>query len=209
MRITKQFKESLSSLLSLMAILLSPSISCLITILSFSLNSSKLVRELGFLLHKENTVFRLTAPWSFYFQTHNLPTSISMPLEKAMAPHSSTVAWKIPWTEEPGGLQSMGLLESDTTEQLYFHFSLSCTGEGNGNPLQCSCLENFEHYFANVWDECNCVVVGALFGIAYLWEWNENWPFPVLWPLLSFPNLLAVDGNVGKTCMAWICCCCC
>ena len=59
-----------------------------------------------------------------------------------MAPHSSTLAWKIPWAEEPGGLQSMGSLESDTTEQLHFHFSLSCIGEGNGNPLQCSCLEN-------------------------------------------------------------------
>ena len=59
-----------------------------------------------------------------------------------MASHSSTFAWKIPWTEEPGGLQSMGSLELDTTERLHFHFSLSCTGEGNGNPLQCSCLEN-------------------------------------------------------------------
>ena len=38
-----------------------------------------------------------------------------------MAPHSSTLAWKIQWMEEPGGLQSMGLLESDTTEQLHFH----------------------------------------------------------------------------------------
>ena len=62
--------------------------------------------------------------------------------EKAMAPHSSTLAWKIPWMEEPGGLQSTGSLESDTTERLPFHFSLSCIGEGNGNPLQCSCLEN-------------------------------------------------------------------
>ena len=44
--------------------------------------------------------------------------------------------------EEPGRLQSMGSLESDMTERLHFHFSLSCTGEGNGNPLQCSCLEN-------------------------------------------------------------------
>ena len=61
--------------------------------------------------------------------------------EKAMARHSSTLAWKIPWMEEPGGLQSMGSLR-DTTELLHFHFSLSCTGEGNGNPLQCSCLEN-------------------------------------------------------------------
>ena len=58
-----------------------------------------------------------------------------------MAPHSSTFAWKILWTE-PGGLQSMGSLESDPTEQLHFHFSLSCIGEGNGNPLQCSYLEN-------------------------------------------------------------------
>ena len=52
-------------------------------------------------------------------------------------------------------------------------------------------LENFEHYFASMWDECNCVVVWTFFGIALLWDWNENWPFPVLWPLLSFPNLLA------------------
>ena len=111
-------------------------------------------------------------------------------LEKAMAPHSSTLAWNIPWMEEPGGLQSMGSLrvghswatslslftfmhwrrkwqptpvllpgklhgqrslvgcspwgryESGMTERLHFHFSLSCIGEGNGSPLQCSWLEN-------------------------------------------------------------------
>ena len=51
-------------------------------------------------------------------------------------------------------------------------------------------LENSEHYFASMWDECNCAVVWAFFGIAFLWDWNENWSFPVLWPLLSFPNLL-------------------
>ena len=55
-----------------------------------------------------------------------------------MAPHASTLAWKIPWMEEPGSLQ----LRVSTTELLHFHFSLSCIGEGNGNPLQCSCLEN-------------------------------------------------------------------
>ena len=107
-----------------------------------------------------------------------------------MATHSSTLAWKIPWMEEPGRLQSMGSLrarhdwvtslslfifmhwrrkwqptpvllpgesqargnlmdfclwghtELDMTEWLPFHFSFSCIGEGNGNPLQCSCLEN-------------------------------------------------------------------
>ena len=52
-------------------------------------------------------------------------------------------------------------------------------------------LENFEHYFTSVWDECNCAVVWAFFGIAFLWDWYENWPFPVLWLLLSCPNLLA------------------
>ena len=46
-------------------------------------------------------------------------------------------------------------------------------------------LENFKYYFTSVWDECNCVVVWAFFGIAFLWYWNEYWPFPVLWPLFS------------------------
>ena len=56
--------------------------------------------------------------------------------------HSSALAWRIPWMEEPGRLQSMGSLRLDTTERLHFHFSLSCIGEGNGNTLQCSCLQN-------------------------------------------------------------------
>ena len=59
-----------------------------------------------------------------------------------MAPHSSTLAWKIPWTEEPGRLQPMGSLRVGYDGATSFHFSLSCIGEGNGNPLQCSCLEN-------------------------------------------------------------------
>ena len=59
-----------------------------------------------------------------------------------MAPHSSTLAWKIPWTEEPVGCSPWGREESGTTERLHFDFSLSCIGEGNGKPLQCSCLEN-------------------------------------------------------------------
>jgi len=72
---------------------------------------------------------------SFYFSGW-----VVLHSEKAMAPHSSTLAWKIPWTEEPGGLQSMGSLRvgHDWATSL----SLSCIGEGNGNPLQCSCLEN-------------------------------------------------------------------
>ena len=52
-------------------------------------------------------------------------------------------------------------------------------------------LENFEHYFTSVWNEYNCVVAWTFFGIAFLRDWNENWCFLVLWPLLSFLNLLA------------------
>ena len=59
-----------------------------------------------------------------------------------MATRSITLAWQIPGTEEPGRLQSMGSLGVGQTERLHFYFSLSCIGEGNGNPLQCSCLEN-------------------------------------------------------------------
>ena len=44
-----------------------------------------------------------------------------------------------------------------------------------------------------VWDECNCVGVWTFFGIVFLWNWNENWHFPVLWPLLSFPNMLTFE----------------
>ena len=51
-------------------------------------------------------------------------------------------------------------------------------------------LENFEHYVASMWDWWNCAVVWTLLGVVFLWDWNENWPFPVLRPLLSFPSLL-------------------
>ena len=46
-------------------------------------------------------------------------------------------------------------------------------------------LKSFEHYFASIWNECNCVIVWTLFGIVFLWDWNEKWT------LLSFLNLLA------------------
>ena len=67
-------------------------------------------------------------------------------LEKEMATHSSSLAWKIPWMEEPGRLQSMG---SQRVRQRLNDFtslpsltSYFIAGERNGNPLQCSCLEN-------------------------------------------------------------------
>ena len=62
--------------------------------------------------------------------------------EKAMAPHSSTLAWKSHGQRSLLGCSPWGCSESDTTDRLNFYFSLSCIGEGNGSPLQCSCLEN-------------------------------------------------------------------
>ena len=58
------------------------------------------------------------------------------------------------------GCSPWGLKESDTTERLPFHFSLSCIGEGNGNPLQCSCLENPRE--GGAW-------WAAVYGIAQSW----------------------------------------
>ena len=52
-------------------------------------------------------------------------------------------------------------------------------------------LNDFEHYLANMWNECNCMVVWTFFDITFLWYWNESWSFPVLWLLMSFPNLRA------------------
>ena len=65
-------------------------------------------------------------------------TYLAQHMEKATAPHSGTLAWRIPWTEKPGRLQSMGSLRDGHD----WATSLSLIGEGNGNPLQCSCLEN-------------------------------------------------------------------
>ena len=82
---------------------------------------------------RENLSHDLMSP-----DLQNLKFIISL----AMASHSSTLAWKIPWMEEPGGLQSMRSLRVRYDWATNFHFSLSCIGEGSGNPLQCSCLEN-------------------------------------------------------------------
>ena len=53
------------------------------------------------------------------------------------------------------------------------------------------CLEDFEHYLASMWNECNFAIIWTFFDIVLLWDWNENWCFPVLWTLLGFPNLQA------------------
>ena len=142
-------------------------------------------------------------------------------LEKEMATHSSILAWRIPGTEEPGGLPSTGshrvghdwsdlaaaaadvsvalssfFYDPMDTGNLISAFSVFSKSSLNIWKFTVHVLlkpgcENFEHFFASIWDKCNCAVVWAFFGIAFLWNWNENWHFPVLWPLLSLPNLLA------------------
>ena len=106
------------------------------------------------------------------------------------------------WSTQPKAL-------AYSIQHIFFwnsHFFHDPTDVGNlisGSSASCKCslniwkfivhillkpaLENFEFYFTSVWDECNCEVVRIFFGIALLWDWNKNWPFPVLWPLLSFP----------------------
>ena len=107
-----------------------------------------------------------------------------------MAPHSSTLAWKIPWTEEPGGVH--GVAESDTTEQLHFHFSLSCLGEGNGNPLQYSCLENPRDRGA-WW--------AAFYGVAQSWtrlKWLSSKPHMVKNPCASAGDIRDTGSIPGS-----------
>ena len=79
-----------------------------------------------------------------------------------MAPHSSTLAWKIPWAEEPGRLQSMGSLRVRHNWETSLSLFLSCIEEGNGNPIQCSCLENQSDGGAR-W--------AAISGVAQSWTW--------------------------------------
>ena len=132
---------------------------------------------------------------------------IKRPTEKAMAPHSSTLAWKIPWTEEPGRLQSMGSLRVDMTQWLHFHFSLSCIGEGNGNPLQCSCLENPRD--GGAW-------WGAVYGVAQNQTWlkqlssssssssKEAQVFLKTWQLTMCPCRSIEKLTVNKNEIVWL-----
>ena len=75
----------------------------------------------------------------FYINFHSFQ---SLSSEKAMAPHSSTLAWKIPWTEEPGGLQSMGLLRVGHDWATSLSLFTFMHWRRKWQPLQCSCLEN-------------------------------------------------------------------
>ena len=112
----------------------------------------------------------------------------------------------------PPGSPVPGILQARTLEWVAISFSNAWKGKwkwshsvvsDSRDPMDWSLPPSMgfsrQKYWSGVplptptsmWDECNCAVVWSFFGIAFLWDWNENWPFPVLWPLLSFPNLLA------------------
>ena len=108
-------------------------------------------------------------------------------LEKRMATHSSILAWEIPedWNRQRSlaGYRSWAPKESDMTERLHFHFSLSCIGEGNGNPLQCSCLENpwdggawwaAIHGVSQSWTRLKCRVQSSCLILYYLCLWPHH-----------------------------------
>ena len=59
-------------------------------------------------------------------------------------------------------------------------------------------LKDFQHNLASAWNECNCMVMWTLFSIVFPWDWNENWSFLVLWPLLSFPTHGKVMTNLDS-----------
>ena len=69
----------------------------------------------------------------------------------------------------------------------------------SGHVLLKPSLKDFEHYLDSMWNECNCTAVQTFFGIAFLWDWNENWLFPVLGSLLSFPNFQICWHNECST----------
>ena len=119
-----------------------------------------------------------------------------------MAPHCSTLAWKIPWMEEPGGLQSMGSCEeSDMTERLHFHFSLSCIREGNGNPLQCSCLKNPRD--GEAWCAAICGVAQSRTQLTRLSS-SSNHILEKKHSQPLFPGLEKLSLSLAVT--LWVCC---
>ena len=127
------------------------------------------------------------------------------PQEKEMAAHSSILAWKIPSTEEPGGLQSMWSQKSWTrlrahsahihihtrTQLIWgilFGLRMLCYGEGNGTPLQYSCLEN--PMDGGAW-------WAAVHGVARSWTWRSDFTFT--FPFHALEKEMATHSSI----LAW------
>ena len=120
-----------------------------------------------------------------------------------MAPHSSTLAWKIPRTEEPGGLQSMGSLGVRQDWATSLSLFTSCIGEGNGTPLQCSGLENPGD--GGAWWAAVCGVAQSrtrLSGLAAA-VLHPRW-----WVCLALEKTVRLSSKGGCACIppwSWVC----
>ena len=115
----------------------------------------------------------------------------------SLHPRAHMLSHVIPWTSACQTPLSMDFSRQEYWSGLPFPspssgFSKSTLNiwKFSVNILMKPSLKDFEHYFASLWNECNCALVWIFFGTVLLWDWNENWPFPVLWPLRSFQNLL-------------------
>ena len=132
--------------------------------------------------------------------------------ETQFDPWVGKIPWRRKWQPTPvflpgksHGLRSLvgcspwGCKESDTTERLPFHFLLSCIGEGNGNPLQCSCLENPRDqgaWCAAVGHDWSDLVVAAE---GYWWKLRSCMDVRVgLWRKLSTEELMLLNCGVGE-----------
>ena len=119
---------------------------------------------------------RLPAMWETLVQSLGWED----PLEKEMATHSSILAWRIPWTEEPGGLHSpQGLKESDTTELLHFHFLLMYTITG---PYD---THLFDHQISLKRRKCNLQIDFFLYQLLNY----DNFIMLTKWITFVFPAL--------------------
>ena len=116
--------------------------------------------------------------------------------EKAMATHS--LPGKSLGRRSLEGCRPWGCKESDTTERLHFHFSLSCIGEGKGNPLQCSCLENPRD--GGAWWAVVCGVAQSrtrlkrLSSSVYM-PWFDSWVGKIPWRKAQQPTPVFLPGN--------------
>ena len=124
-------------------------------------------------------------------KVRNLSTTPWPPTEKAMAPHSSTLVWKIPWMEEPGRLQSMGSLRVGHDQATSFSLFTFMHGEGNGNPLQCSCLENPRDRGA--WWAAVCGVAQSRTGLKRLSSSSSLGPWS-----LALPDSIPSSSGCGS-----------
>ena len=166
-------------------------------------------KEVVFHIHSEILAIKRNAFESVLMRWMNLEPIIQSEVsqkEKDKYRILAHIYWRSPWFLTsilwPGkshgrrsleGFAPWGRWGTDTTERLHFHFSLSCIGEGNGNPLQCSCLENPRDGGA-LW--------AAVYGVAQSWtqlKWLSSSSSTYIWNLEKWYWWVYLQGSNGET----------